>query len=341
MLHKRILTSLIGIALPLSGLLLAPVDGVAQTFHFVTINVPCTGSACQNGIVPRTQAFSINPAGDIVGAYLGTDGMQHGYLLSGGQFTTIDPPNSISTTARGISPTGDIVGQYTIPVSSAPLSDPVHYCPAANSPACIKGFLYSNGTFSTILFPGHPGAIPGHITPDGSMYGCLHDFDLMGSMYSAAWTPSGDTSLAAGGGELSDPMMSYPNSMHGSATPSGNVIVGFYTDMMDGHLHGYILRNGMLQTWDFPDSTSTNIWDIDPEEDFVGNYTDLAQKSHGFLQPRDGSAPVTLDYHDEQITTVKGTTALGMNPEGAIVGNYTDTTGHIHGYLAMPIHGNH
>ena len=339
MLHKRIAASLIGIALPLSGLLIVPSSGAAQSFEFITINVPC--SSCPSGIAPRTTTYSINPAGDIVGAYLDTGGVQHGYLFSGGVFTTIDPPDSISTTARGINPRGDIVGQYTIPVSSAPLSDPAHYCPAAGSPACIKGFLYSHGKFSTVLFPGHPGAIPGHITPDGSMYGCLHDFDLMGSMYSAAWTRFGDTSLAANGGELSDPTMSYPNSMHGSATPSGEVIVGFYTDMMDNHLHGYILRNGTLQTYDYPDSTSTNIWDINPEEDFVGGYTDHAQKSHGFLQLRDGSAPITLDYHDENIATVKSTTALGMNPEGAIVGNYTDTAGHVHGYLATPVHGNH
>jgi hypothetical protein len=32
----------------------------------------------------------------------------------------------------------------------------------------IQGFLLHHGTFSTVLFPGHPGAIPQRITPTGS-----------------------------------------------------------------------------------------------------------------------------------------------------------------------------
>jgi len=114
------------------------------------------------------------------------------------------------------------------------------------------------------IVPGHPGAIPGRITPDGSMYGCLHDFDVMASMFSAAWTRFGDTSLTAGGGALADPSKSYPNSMHGGATPDGNTMVGFYVDMMTSHQHGYILQNGVVQTYDVPGSIQTVIWDINP-----------------------------------------------------------------------------
>lgn len=327
MLYKRIAASLIALAMSLSGLLLSPAKAVAQPFNFVPIDVPC--AACPGGIARRTALGGINPAGDIVGVYTDAVGKQHGFLLSGGQYTTLDAPNAVSTTARGISPDGDIVGQYTAPVSTAPWGDPT-YCPAAGSAACIKGFLFSHGKFSTVLFPGHPGAIPGRITPDGSMYGCLHDFDTMGSMFSAAWTHFGNTSLAANGGELSDPTMSFPNSMHGGATPSGNVMVGFYTDMMTGHQHGYILRNGMLQTYDVPNSTLTAIWDINPKEEFVGTYVDATGKRHGFVQFPDGSSPITIDYPNNAVLTI----AMGINPEGAIVGQYTDTHGVTHGFLA-------
>jgi len=54
-------------------------------------------------------------------------------------------------------------------------------------------------------------------------------------MFSAAWIRSGDavtyTSLAPGGGELSDPTLSFPDSMHGGATPDGSIVTGFYVDM--------------------------------------------------------------------------------------------------------------
>ncbi len=39
-----------------------------------------------------TQALGINPRGDIVGPYQSGDLKLHGYLLSGGNFTTIDVP---------------------------------------------------------------------------------------------------------------------------------------------------------------------------------------------------------------------------------------------------------
>ena len=332
MFRNRIATSVVGIVLPLLGLLLLPANSPAQSFNFVSIDVPCT--ACPGGIARRTTIGGINPGGDIVGTYTDAVGGQHGFLLSGGQFTTFDVPNALSTSASGINPGGDIVGSYTAPVSAAPWGDPT-YCPAAGSAACIKGFLYSHGKFSTILFPGHPGAVPARITPDGSIYGCLHDFDTMGSMYAAALTRDGDTSLVAGGGELSDPSMGYPISMHRGATPDGNVMVGFYVDMATGHQHGYILQNAMLQTYDVPNSLFTVVWDINPKEELVGNYKDASGKVHGFLQPGDGSAPITIDYPKNAV----GTTATGLNPEGAIVGQYTDTMSHVHGFLAVPVTG--
>jgi hypothetical protein len=281
----------------------------------------------------RTAPGGISPTGDIVGAYTDAVGGQHGFLLSHGQYTTIDVPGAISTIARGISPSGDIVGQYTVPVSSASWGSP-SYCPAASSPACIKGFLYSHGAFSTILFPGHPGAIPTRITADGSMYGCLHDFDLMGSMFGAAWTRSGDMNLTAGGGELSDATISFPSSMNDGATPDGKLIVGFYVDMMTGHEHGFLLQDGMLQGYDVPGSTLTVIWDINPEKEFAGAFKDSSGRQHGFVQMPDASNPVMIDYPNATTTI-----AQGLNPQGALVGQYTDSMGHTHGFVAVPFTG--
>src|SRR5579864_8315012 len=137
MLRNRIATSVIALALPLLGLLLLPDNGAAQSFNFVSVDVPC--AACPGGIARRTAISGINPAGEMVGTYADALGMQHGFLLSRGQFTTLDVPGAVSTTAKGINPRGDIVGAYIVPVSAAPWGDPA-YCPAAGSPACIKGF---------------------------------------------------------------------------------------------------------------------------------------------------------------------------------------------------------
>ncbi len=313
-------------------------------FQFTSIDVPC--SSCPGGIARRTAVCGINPYGDMVGVYTDAIGKQHGFLLSDGHFTTIDVPGALAgiagtlpTTARGIGPSGNIVGQYTAPVSSAPVDSPA-YCPAAGSTACIKGFLYRHGIFSTVLFPGHPGAILERITPGGGMYGCYHDFDAMTSMFSAAWTRSGDVSIAAGGGELSDPSASYPCSMHGGVTPSGRTAVGFYGEITNACQtnHGYVLKNGVLQTYDVPNSVSTSIWDITPGHEIVGTYIDNAGKQHGFLQFPDESTPLTLDVPGTPPFNAVRTVIQGVNPDGVIVGQYTDTSGHTHGFVGTPVY---
>jgi uncharacterized membrane protein len=60
----------------------------------------------------------INPRGDIVGSYCDTAPCgvasrdSHGFLLSRGDFTTIDFPDAINTNAFAINARGDIVGVY-------------------------------------------------------------------------------------------------------------------------------------------------------------------------------------------------------------------------------------
>jgi len=216
--------------------------------------------------------------------------------------------------------------------------DSITYCPSATSAACVKGFLYSDGQFSAVLFHGHPGAGPQRITPDGNIYGCYHDYDQMASMFSAAWSRFGETSLAAGGGELSDATQSFPCSMHGGAAPDGT-IVGFYGDMTNACKtnHGYILQNGVLQTYDVPNSISTTVWDISPRREWVGVYTDKNGHQHGFVQLPDGSAPTTIDAPGTEPFNGVSTTIQGINPRGALVGQYTDSSGYTHGLLAIPV----
>ena len=333
MLRKLRIAVLVHVAQSCAGLLLLATGSAAQPFNYYTIDVPC--SACPGGIARSTSAQGINPGGDIVGSYVDAVGMSHGYLLRGGHFTTIDVPGSLAgvsgalpTVARGINPGGEIVGNYTAPVSTAPEGSP-DFCPAAGSVACIKGFLYSHGEFSTVLVPGHPGAIPQRISPDGDIYGCLHDFDLMASMFGFVRTRSGYLSLTLGGSELADPSLSVPASMNNGASPDGHTIVGGWTDMMAGHTHGYIVHDGVFQSYDVPGSTSTFIWDMNPARAFVGVYH--AGRNHGFLQLANGSAPITVDPPNSV-----NAAAIGINPGGFIVGQYTDSAGHLHGFLAVP-----
>jgi uncharacterized membrane protein len=93
----------------------------------------------------------INSRGDIVGSYV-AGGVNHGYFLSHGVFTTIDPPGATSTFALGINPQGDVVGGYT-------------------AGSISRGFVLRRGAFIDIDFPGATSTGAGGINPDGDIVG--------------------------------------------------------------------------------------------------------------------------------------------------------------------------
>jgi probable HAF family extracellular repeat protein len=64
----------------------------------------------------QTEAFGINDAGDVVGRYLDASGVNHGFLLSDGDFTTFDAAGP-NTFAWGINSKGNIVG-WAFPTAS-------------------------------------------------------------------------------------------------------------------------------------------------------------------------------------------------------------------------------
>jgi uncharacterized membrane protein len=334
------------------GLLLLVAQSAAQSFNYVSIDVPCnafpSSAACPaSGQAAVTVANGINAAGDIVGNYTDGNNLSHGFLLRDGQFSTIDvdfPWAAFTLGAYGISSGGDIVGRYRAKPNTAANPDSPQYCDG--TPACIKGFLYhpQKKKFVTVLHPGHPGAFAQRITPDGDIYGCLHNHDLGNSMYSAIWLRSGENlSMIPGEGELTDPTLGLSMSMNNGATPDGKIIVGHYTDMTN-HTHGFVVQNGAFQPapratcydmsgmpcYDVSLSILTQIWDISPGRNFVGTYKDSSGHQHGFLQRSDGSAPIQLDYPGASATI-----AFGINPDSVIVGQYS-TSGHVHGFAAVP-----
>src|SRR5437660_6590550 len=286
----------------------------AQSFDYASVDFPNA---------TRTRAWGINPGGVIVGDYRDASNVPHGFVLSGGHYITLDVPGSVlglmgtlPTNLRAINPAGDIVGFYIAPANSTA------GCTVAGLSPCLKGFLLRHGSFSTVLFPGHEGSIPARITPNGNIYACYHDADLMGSMFGFARIGSTFTSI------------DMPASMHTGATPDGNTIVGLYTDMMASPpaTHGYVLENGNFQSFDVPSSTSkfTEAWDINPDGHIVGDFQQGAGMFHGFL--RIGNEYTVIDF-----PAAVATHAQGINPQGAIVGMYTDTNKVKHGFLAIPV----
>jgi hypothetical protein len=125
------------------------------------------------------------------------------------------------------------------------------------------------------------------------------------------------------------------STMHGGATPDGKVVTGSYVDMMNNDTHGYVLQNGILETYDVPNSISTVVWDINEGLEMVGTYKGGDGRQHGFLQLADGSAPITVDAPNTPPFNAVSTTIQGINSPGVMTGQYTDTVGQTHGLVAI------
>lgn len=101
------------------------------------------------------KGLGINDAGQIVGSFTDTgSSIQHGFLDSGGLFTTIDVPGAAQTVVDGINDAGQVVGYYSTGFGGI-----------------SHGFLYVNGIFTTIDFPGALGTQLFDINDAGQIVG--------------------------------------------------------------------------------------------------------------------------------------------------------------------------
>jgi hypothetical protein len=119
---------------------------------------------------------------------------------------------------------------------------------------------------------------------------------------------------------------------------------------MDNVTHGYLVRNGIFESYDPTDNTDLSaIWDINPSRQFVGTYrasNELSAKRHAFMKNPDDPDPVTFDFTCQQPAGCAGapfgtvafaTVAFGINPDGVIVGQYQLAMGGaLHGFIAIP-----
>src|SRR5205807_119271 len=109
---------------------------------------------------------------------------RHGFLLSNGQYTSLDVPAAMSTVAFGISNAGQIVGWYEDAMAGA------------------HGFLRSTAdTYDSLDFPGSSLTEATAINNAGQIlgiYGSSYSFLLQGGNYSTLMVP-GSTQTSAWG----------------------------------------------------------------------------------------------------------------------------------------------
>jgi probable HAF family extracellular repeat protein len=196
-------------------------------YTYTTLNDPSATTG--------TKAFGINDAGQIVGGYdAGSIGTVHGFLLSGGTYTTLDDPGTDQTQLSRINNAGEIAGFYFTPG--------------------IQGFQYINGSYFPIDDPLATATLAEGINDQGQIVGryldnddVSHGFFYSGGL-SGAYTTLDDPSATAIGGTIA------------TGINDAGQIVGYYGNASGQH--GFLaIPNGhggySYTTLDVPLATST------------------------------------------------------------------------------------
>lgn len=109
-----------------------------------------------------TVANAINDRGQIAGAFGDASGIVRGFLKEGDEFTNLDYPKTprVNTYPTGINNKGVIAGNYW---------------PANTTTNIDDGFVYSNGTFTTVDYPAATASSVNGINDAGDLVGNWFD----------------------------------------------------------------------------------------------------------------------------------------------------------------------
>jgi hypothetical protein len=210
-----------------------------------------------------TTPNSINPQGVIVGNYLDSGNVSHGFVLNGTKYTTVDAPGAVGTTLTGINPSGEMSG-FTC-------SDPA--CGTFGAPTTNHSFIISKKGDYTFFDP--PGAISSNastVNPSGAVVGVYTDSGGVGHGY-----------LRDKNGTFTT--IDFPGSIFtfaGYINAEGD-IVGEYIDT-GGVAHSFLLSKGSFTSFDPPGAVASDASGINPSGVIVGIFFDSAGNVHGYVR---------------------------------------------------------
>lgn len=211
-----------------------------------------------------TEVEGMNGLGDIVGDYFDTAGVDHGFLLRDGSFSTIDFPNSVANVAEQINDRGEIVGTYE------------------NADGSVHGYRFDGDEFTTIDDPNAPVLNGPNNTPitktdilsindHGVIAGFSHDDSGFRQSFLLSHGEFNYIVVPASPGETTI-----------RQTNDAGDVIGSFVDI-NGTSHGFLLSNGEFSTVDIAGAAETSALGINSSGEIVGVSLDKTGALHGFL----------------------------------------------------------
>jgi hypothetical protein len=262
------------------------------TYTYFTFDYPGATATYANGI---------NNEGDIVGNYVDSSNVIHGFSYFRGNFTAINVPNATFTDARGINNKGVIVGDF------------------GASSTTTEGFLLRNKSYTKF-------SVSGATFTD--LTG-INDFDIAVGTYVNSSGASNGLRLSPNG---QYDTLDYP----GSTSTAANAIndAGAVTGQTSPpFISAFLYSGGHWTDFYYPGAQTSTGDGINNSTQIVGIWSprNPSLPQEGFLRNSDGT------FQDISYPGSSGSAAMGINDGGDIVGYYTDSAGLTHGFVAMPV----
>jgi len=253
----------------------------------------------------ETIVFRVNSSGEVVGSYFDSSNAEHGFLWQAGSFTTFDVPGGVGATqAQGINDLAETTGEYgnnqvVLGFLRQPDGSTVNIDPPAsagyteadgvnnagaivgryfgNSPG-FQGFVFSNGSYTTINVPG---------ATNTSLFGINNLGDIVGDYIDASGATHG---LLMSNGNITT--IDFPGSTNTNAQDinDNGEIVG--STVVNDVRHGYLFSNGKFTMIDNPGASlapsglplsGTDVHGINASGEVAGTYQDSGGVIHGFV----------------------------------------------------------
>jgi probable HAF family extracellular repeat protein len=211
-------------------------------------------------VPPQQVSNDVNDDGQIVGGYLDSSGVGHGYERSGGKFTTIDVPfaGATSTGVFAINNSDEIVGGWT------------------DSGGATHAFTLIGGTFASFDYPGATFTTALDVNNKGEIVGFYNDtngvghgFLLSGGTYTSIDVPGAVYTSSSGINDAGDIVGSYCTTSQCVSTNEGE--------------QGFLLSGGGFTTITIPGEYYTSLIDINNNGMLLGEYQDAAGVVVSFL----------------------------------------------------------
>ncbi|HEY4256627.1 MAG TPA: hypothetical protein VGM66_05390 [Candidatus Udaeobacter sp.] len=217
-----------------------------------------------NDTVGFTEGRGINNSSTVCGDYVGSDGKNHGFFLSGGTFTEYDVPGAVSTSVLGINDPGDFTGSFS------------------DDDVIFQGYISRGGTITSFSVPGAALTLAYDINNSKQL--------VVGYYIDGSGIPHGYYRDANGALHFPiDPPGSVQTILFGDNNK--NWVVGRYADSL-GVTHGlFFVPPNKFFTFDVPGSTITSLNGINDQGLICGRYVDASGVSHGFIARVRGTLP--------------------------------------------------